>query len=129
MGEASDRHFLELVRQAIVPPGHRPEKDADINAMLQACANSSITDEKLQRMLKKIKGELPVGKRASVDAADLAEFEKTLTEEQRELVALHKSQGTEMPSEIRMLLQQFRKQAAEEGDGQPPSGDTNDGKS
>jgi len=124
MSGDSDRQFLNLVNQSVVPIGHRPEKPQEIETMLRACADAPMADDKLERMLKKIKGLLPIGERSQADAADFDAFEKTLTDGQRELVALHKAQGGEMPPEIRVLLEKFREQARLQGKQSPPAGDT-----
>jgi hypothetical protein len=121
MSRDFDRQLLDLVRQAVVPAGHRPESPEQVEAMLRACADATMTDEKLQRMLRKINGLLPIGERPEAEMLDSEAFEKSLTEEQRELVALHKAQGSEMPPEIRALLQRFREEAKRREP--PPSSD------
>jgi hypothetical protein len=123
----NERRFLDLIRRAVIPAGYRPETPEDIEAMLQACGDESITDEKLQRMLKKVKGELPIGERTAHEATDLSEFAHSLTEEQRELVALHKAQGTEMPPEILALLRKFRDEARLRGKSSPADGGADGG--
>jgi hypothetical protein len=122
MSESEDRKLYELIQQALIPVGHRPKTLDQIDAMLQACAGETMPDEKLQRMLRKVRGEEPVGDRHD---PVIAAFEQTLTEQQRELVALHKAEGTEFPPEIKALLEQFRKEIREQQS--PPSGDQHGG--
>jgi hypothetical protein len=75
--------------------------------MLKACAAEAMPDEKLQRMLRKVRGEEEIGVRHDpmVEA-----FEQTLTEQQRELVVLHKSEGKDFPPEIKALLEKLREE-------------------
>jgi hypothetical protein len=121
--EDEDRKLLNLIQQAIVPVGHRPEGLAEIDAMLKACAGGNPPEDKILRMLRKVKGEQGVGVRPE---PDFAGFEQTLSEQQREMLALHKAQGAEMPAEIRELLEKFRQQVRDRSNRAPKAGD-NDG--
>jgi hypothetical protein len=73
--------------------------------MLRACAGGNLPEEKLERMLKKVKGEIPLGQREflSYELDSLP-----LTDAQRELAALHRAQGKELPPEILKMLEEFR---------------------
>ena len=115
--ETGDRELYDLVRRAIVPRGHRPATLAEIEAMLRACAGAPMAEDVVERMLRKAKGLEPVGRaRPTLKADDLvtAPFDEALTEQQRELVALHRAQGKTLPPEIAALLARLRSEAKSE---------------
>ena len=107
MSHENDSELFEIIQRALIPVGHRPKSLDDIDAMLKACAGETMPDDKVQRMLRKVRGKEPVGCRAD---PVMEAFEQTLTEQQRELVALHKGEGTEFPAEIKALLESFREE-------------------
>lgn len=106
----ADRRLDSLVFRAFVSRGFRPETDAEIDAMLDALGGEALPKEKMERMLRKIGGEEPIGiKPAPELVSDLA----GLTSDQRELVALCRAEGREIPPEIQAVLDEMRKRAAE----------------
>lgn len=106
----ADRRLDSLVFRASVPRGFRPETDAEIDAMLDALGGETLPKEKMGRMLRKIRGEEPVGVRPAPEP--LHELAR-LTSDQRELVALCRAEGREIPPEIQAILDEMRKRAAE----------------
>ena len=108
--ESNDKKLYRLIEEAVVPPGLRPKSPTDVEKMLRACTGERLSDEKLRRMLRKVKGEIPLGKR---EATQHELDALPLTEAQRELVALHRAQGKDLPPEVLKMLEEFRAQAQE----------------
>jgi hypothetical protein len=118
--EKADRELYDLIYEAMIPAGHRPETDEEIEAMLEACVGDDLPQEQFDRMLRKIRGEEEIGIRGTDDAALV---ESQLTEAQQELVALHRAEGKELPPEIQELIEKLRKEAKAQR-----NEDTDDGK-
>ena len=106
--EKVDRELYDLIFEAMIPAGHRPETDEEIEAMLEACAGDELPQEQFNRMLRKIRGQEEIGIR---ETDDISLIESQLTEEQQELVALHRAEGKELPPEIQALLEKLRMEA------------------
>lgn len=105
-----DYRFDRLINAALVPKGHRPTAPKDIDQMLDLIAVPDISDQKLKRMLRKINGEEltfveqdPEIPRTETDA---------LTGIERELVALYRSQGKDLPPEIAEKLKAMEEKAS-----------------
>jgi hypothetical protein len=106
--EKADRELYDLIYEAMIPAGHRPETDEEIEAMLEGCAGDELPQEQFNRMLRKIRGQEEIGIR---ETDDISLIESQLTEEQQELVALHRAEGKELPPEIQALLEKLRMEA------------------
>ena len=103
----NDQELNSLIYKAIVPKGLRPTKPSDIEAMLDAIGGQEPSDGKLQRMLRKVRGEEPIG----VFEERIEEPSQELTREQQELVAFFRARGEEIPPEIQAKLDEMRKRA------------------
>ena len=107
-----DRELRRRIERAIVPPGLRPRLE-DIEALLDAVGGDPLTDDEVARILTKAKGDLPLGRRRRDDEPIAAEH--VAAEEEQELLALHRSQGKEVPDEIQRKLDALRKKARDAG--------------
>jgi len=103
----SDKELNSLIFKAIVPRGLRPTSRQDIEAMLDALGGEEISEDKLQRMLRKVRGEEPIG---FCDLESLDSLED-LTARQKELVAFYRAQGKQLPPDIQAKLNEIRKRA------------------
>ena len=103
----NDKELNSLIFKAIVPKGLRPTSKQDIEAMLDALGGEEISENKLQRMLRKIRGEEPIG---FCDWESLNSLEE-LTIRQEELVAFYRAQGKQLPPDIQAKLDNIRKRA------------------
>jgi hypothetical protein len=113
--EEHDKPVRDLVAKVYLPPDLCPSDPKEIEAMLDAAGGRPLSEEQVQRMLKKAKGDLPVGEREGQEPEWSGE---ALTEEERELVALHRNEGAELPPEVEEKLRRLRESAkAEEVDG------------
>lgn len=110
--EENDKPIRDLIARVFLPPDECPADSASIEAMLDKASGRSFSDEQVERMLKKAKGELPVGERGDDDEEPWSEDE--LSAEQRELVFLCRNEGTDLPPEIEEKLERLREQAASE---------------
>ena len=103
----TDRELNSLIFQAIVPEGLRPSSPSDIEAMLDTIGGEEQSDEKFNRMLRKIRGEEPIGVRHD----EIEPTSALLTAEEEKLVALYRSRGERIPPEIEAKLEEMRKRA------------------
>jgi len=102
-----------IIREALVAKGFRPTTAKDIEAMLDAIGGDGFPADKVQRMLRKVRGEEPIGV-SSVRGED-ARIE-ALNAEERELVAFYRAKGQEIPPEIQAKLEAMRRRAREQGE-------------
>ena len=111
--QQNDKLFDKLVHRSLVPVGYRPRTDADIEAMLDAIGGEPLAEEQYERMLCKIRGEEPVGvEREQIHpTSPLKE-----TEEERELAAMYRAEGEELPPEIQEKLKKLEEEAAKPAD-------------
>jgi hypothetical protein len=104
----NDKKLYESIYKAIVPKGLRPESQKDIDAMLETIGGEVLSQDKFQRMLRKIKGEEPLGFEAQCKSSESAE---SLTSREEKLVVLYREQGKAIPPEIQKKLEDMRKRA------------------
>jgi len=112
MPEYTDAELNELLFKAIVPKGLRPETPEEIDAMLDAIGGETPSENAVQRMLRKIRGEEPLGNPqenidlgpSGVEAMDLSDAE----------LALYRNQNDDVPPEIDQLLQDMEHEALED---------------
>lgn len=103
----SDKELNSLIFKAIVPKGLRPTSKQDIESMLDALGGEDISEDRLQRMLRKVRGEEPIG---FCDWESLDSL-KDLTARQEELVAFYRARGKQLPPDIQAKLDEIRKRA------------------
>lgn len=115
--DRGDRFFDGLVRRAIVPRGFRPQNDQEIESMLDALGTGEMSDEKLQRMLGKIHGMIPMSWEADRTEATSLDLESV---EARELAQMFRAKGEELPPELEQKLRELEQRAA-----QPPDEEEN----
>ncbi len=98
-----------LLRRALVPKGYRPTTAADIDKLLDTIGEEPMSEEKKQRMLRKINGQEPVfPDRLSTPPLSAVE----ITEEERKLVALHRAQSKPLPSDLAAKVEAMEQRAA-----------------
>jgi hypothetical protein len=112
--EEIDKPVRDLVARAFLPPDLCPSDPKSIEAMLDKARGRPLSDEQVERMLRKAKGELPVGERE--EEPDAPWSEDVLTAEQRELVFLCRNEGKELPPEIEEKLRRLREKARTDGE-------------
>jgi len=120
--QPTDRRLMKLIRASLVPKGHRPRTNTEIEQMLQLVDAPSVSEEKLQRMLRKIEGQEAMFEKPQPLQSESGAVELTATE--AALVALHRSQGTDLPPELAEKLKAMEERARrlpdegiEDGDG------------
>tara|TARA_R110002049_G_scaffold276108_1_gene454252 strand:- start:3069 stop:3443 length:375 start_codon:yes stop_codon:yes gene_type:complete len=107
--DKSDRLFDALVYRAIVPKGFRPQNNEQIEEMLDALGSEELSSEKLQRMLGKIHGQIPM----TWETEDSDPTENlTDSAETHELVEMFRARGEELPPELEEKLREMEKRAA-----------------
>ncbi len=109
--EDQDQWLRELIAEATIPRGFRPINDDEIEALLDAVDSKPLGEDAIDRIIAKAMGCLPLGERQQQE--DVFN-EAALTERERELLALYRSQGEELPPEIQRKLEEFRKQVEQE---------------
>lgn len=97
-----------LVYQACIPKGLRPETNEDIDAMLDAIGGDKYSDEKIQRMMQKIMGQIPLD--STTDNITNGYYEE-MTEQENELMAMHRDGSEEISSDSQKKLDEMRKRA------------------
>ena len=105
----SDMRRDALLYRALVPKGHRPTTLEDIDRMLDAIGDEPISQEKKDRMLRKINGSEPLFHNRSL-SSPIATTE--LTEQELELVALHRSQKRPLPADLAEKLKAMEERAS-----------------
>lgn len=108
--QGADKKLARLLRRSLIPEGYRPRSKNDIEKMLEALRGERPSDEKVARMLRKINGEEPMFVRSE---AEPVEAEESLTEQERELAALHRARGEPLPPELEEKLRRMEEKAAE----------------
>lgn len=108
----------DLIRQSMVPKGHRPATDADIEKMLDAMGNETMSDAKKDRMLRKIRGHEPV---FPIDPAATPAVSSELSPEEQEVYALCRSKNKPLPPDLAEKVRTLEEKAAKKPG---PSGDT-----
>lgn len=108
----SERESMySIIRDALVARGLRPDALEDIEAMLDVLGGDTFPVNKVERMLRRIRGVQPIDL-DPVDNED--ERVQALNAEERELVAFYRAKGQEIPPEIRAKLDAMRQRAREE---------------
>ena len=97
-----------LVYKARVPKGLRPETNEDIDAMLDAIGGDKYSDEKTKRMMQKIMGQIPLHSE-TVNITD--SFYEEITEQENELMAMHRDGNKDISSDSQKKLDEMRKHA------------------
>jgi hypothetical protein len=107
--EEIDKPVRDLIAKVFLPPDLCPSDPKSIEAMLDKARGPQLSEEQIERMLKKAKGELPVGEREEEEYIPWSE--DTLTAEQQELVFLCRNEGMELPPDIKEKLRSLREKA------------------
>jgi hypothetical protein len=105
----NDRELREKIARACLPPELLSGKPEDLDALLECTDAEPLSDEEVERILKKAKGQLPLGPAAEDEYLPFEESE--LITENQELLALHRSQGQSVPKEVEKKLEEYRKRA------------------
>ena len=104
--ENDDKPVRDLIADVFLPPDICPSDPKSIEAMLDAANDRPMSDDQIERMLKKAKGDLPVGVR-DMEVEGKAWIEDAQTEADRDLVALHRNEGAELPADIEEELKRL----------------------
>jgi hypothetical protein len=110
----SDKRLREKIEKAFVPADLCNRNPDAIEPLLDAAKAEAFSEDKIQRMLKKLKGEIPLGEREKEEEQSPVWTESELTEEEDALVALHRNSGGELPPEVEEKLRRLREQAKSE---------------
>jgi DNA-directed RNA polymerase specialized sigma subunit len=109
-----------LLRRALVPKGFRPTKIADIEKMLDVIADEPISEEKVQRMLRKVNGQEPIFVELRPQRSDIPE---ELSETEQALCALHRSKKEPLPPKLAAKIKAMEERTRNISDSeQGPSG-------
>ncbi len=120
--EDPDKRLREKIEKAFVPTNLCTTDPAAVEALLDAAKAEPFAEDKVQRMLKKLKGDLPVSKREQQQEEEPVWSVGVMSEEEEALVALHKNSSGELPPEIQEKLRRLREKARRE----PEAGETGD---
>jgi hypothetical protein len=119
----SDKRLRAKIERAFLPADLCTTDPTSIEALLDAAKAEPFPQEKVERMLKKLKGDVPLGERKQEEEEEGPVWtESELTEEEEALVALHRNSGGELPPAIQEKLRRLREQARSE----PMEGETCD---
>lgn len=101
-----------LLNRALISKGHRPATAAGIDQFLGAIDAAPMTDEKKQRMLRKINGQEPV----FVDRSTPPPLVTTeLSECERELAAMYRAQNRPLPPDLAAKIKSLEDRATNRG--------------
>jgi hypothetical protein len=120
----SDKELNNLIYKAIVPKGLRPANRKELDAMLDATSGDVPSEESIQQMLRKIRGEEPIGHlyTKGIPAEGITSDE--VVDISEEAIALYRNQGENIPPEIEEKLKEMEEHAQEENEEDDP--DTTD---
>lgn len=110
-----------LIRQTMVPKGHRPETDADIEKMLDTMGSEPMSDTKKDRILRKIRGQEPVFPTTPLAMPALS---TQLSPEEQEVYALCRSKNKPLPTDLALKVKALEERAAKKPG---PGGDVSRG--
>lgn len=108
--ENDDRAFDDLVFRALVPKGFRPKTDAEIEQMLDGLGQVEIPKSKLERMVGKINGTIPMAWEEFDEPIIACEADSS---DARELAELYRARGEVVPPEVEAKLRELERKAAE----------------
>jgi hypothetical protein len=124
--EEADKRLREKIERAFVPADLCTTDPAAVEALLDAAKAEPFPEDKVQRMLKKLRGDVPLGKREEEarEEEEQPEWSETeLTQEEEELVALYRhGGGGDLPAEVKEKLRKLREKAKR----QPKKGEAGD---
>jgi hypothetical protein len=122
--EEADKRLREKIERAFVPADLCTTDPGAVESLLDAAKADPFPEDKVQRMLKKLRGEMPLGKREPEPEEEEPVWSETeLTQEEEELVALYRhGGGGELPAEIKEKLRKIREKAKRE----PEEGEAGD---
>ena len=104
----SDKKFASLIRRATVKPGFRPETDEEIDAMLKGLGHIEITEDKVERVLRKVNGVCPL---EECNSENPLEFVDPI-ESSSELAEMFKNECEEEYSqEVKDMLAEYEEEA------------------
>ncbi len=110
-----------LLRRALVPKGYRPTKNSDIEKMLNTIDDAPIDHDKKARMLRKINSQEPMFQRP---AKPIFTVDTKLTEQEREMVALHRAQNKPLPPDLAAKVKAMEQRTSAKSDpGEETAGD------
>ena len=116
-----DRLLDELVQRSLVPRGFRPESDEEIFTMLEGLGSGEVSEDKLSRMLGKIRGDSPMAWEA---VSEESESWQSDTAEAKELAEMFREKGEDLSPEQESKLREMEKRASELPDEEEdPDGD------
>lgn len=104
-----DRRLEDLLRRALVPKGYRPTKDDDIERLLDTVGSHAISEEKKQRMLRKIRGQEAVFPERS---PEIPEPPEQLTEAEEQMRVLCRSRGQPLPPDLAAKVKAMEERAS-----------------
>lgn len=111
-----------LLRRALVPKGFRPAKIADIEKMLDVIDDEPISEEKVQRMLRKVNGQEPIFPERQTQTREMP---TELNESERALCAMYRSRNKPLPPDLAAKIKAMEERAQkrnEQDSDQGPSG-------
>jgi hypothetical protein len=103
-----DRQLREMISKAVIRPGFRVESNNEIETMLDALEGDPFSDEVIDRIVRKARGDLTIGPKQSV-----SDIGSGASVQEQELLALHRSGGEDIPDDIRQKLDELRRKAQE----------------
>lgn len=124
MAEYTDAELNELVFKAIVPKGLRPETPEEIDAMLDAIGGEAPSEDTVQRMLRKVRGEEPLGEpqeKSGLGSPENAAMDLSAAE-----LALYRDRNDDVPPEVEQLLKDMEDEALKDGEDDEDDVDNND---
>ena len=114
MAEYTDAELNDLVFKAIVPKGLRPETPEEIDAMLDVIGGEALSEDTVQRMLQKIRGEEPLGEPQK--EGGLGSPEDVAESLSAAELALYRNRNDDIPPEVEQLLQDMEDEALQDGE-------------
>jgi hypothetical protein len=114
MAEYTDVDLNDLVFKAIVPKGLRPETPEETDALLDVVGGEKLPEDAIRRMLRKIRGEEPLGRPPQASGTYSQEAEAASLSDAE--LAHYRNRKGDIPPEVKQLLEDMEDEALQDGE-------------
>ena len=115
---STDKDLKDYIHRMLVPPGYRPQSDADIEKALDMFDEGPMDAETVSRIIGKAKGDVLLNHESTAFETEAIED----SVESDELLALHRSASDSESDDVKKKLEKYRQEAKDQHDVEDESG-------